>query len=53
MATKKPSNDDDASGNSIPVLSEVVSVRRPAEQFGPDKSAALQTERVAQTLKRA
>ena len=53
MVTKKPSNESEASGNSIPVLSEVVSLRRPAGQLGPERIAALQTELVAQTLKTA
>lgn len=53
MATKKSSDDPPSSGNSIPVLSEVVSLRRPSASLGPERIAALQTELVAQTLKAA
>jgi hypothetical protein len=61
VATKKPhshgnDNGDDAKGSaggSIPVLSEVVSLRRPATALSSERLAALQTELVAQTLKTA
>ncbi len=49
MVTKKSSSD----GGSIPVLSEVVSLRRPNTALAPEKLAALQTELVAQALKTA
>jgi hypothetical protein len=53
VATKKPSSDGDSTSGSIPVLSEVVSLRRPGAALAPEKLAALQTELVAQTLKTA
>ena len=53
MATKKPSDETGSTNGSIPVLSEVVSLRRPNANLGPEKIAALQTELVAQTLKTA
>ena len=53
MATKKSSSDAGASSGSIPVLSEVVSLRRPSAHLSPERLAALQTELVAQSLKTA
>jgi fructose 1,6-bisphosphatase len=53
VATKKPSDEAGSAGGSIPVLSEVVSLRRPSAHLGPDRIAALQSELVAQTLKTA
>jgi len=53
VATKKHSSDGGSTSGSIPVLSEVVSLRRPNASLAPEKLAALQTELVAQTLKTA
>ncbi|MGH8264717.1 MAG: hypothetical protein ACRET4_14665 [Steroidobacteraceae bacterium] len=53
MASKKHSDETGSGSGSIPVLSEVVSLRRPTAHLAPDKIAALQTELVAQTLKTA
>lgn len=53
MATKKSSSDAGASSGPIPVLSEVVSLRRPSANLSPERLAALQTELVAQSLKTA
>jgi hypothetical protein len=60
VATKKPhspnSQGNDSTGatsGSIPVLSEVVSLRRPASTLSAGRLALLQTELVAQTLKTA
>lgn len=58
MATKKPHShgggqDSGSTSGSIPVLSEVVSLRKPAGAIGAERIAALQSEIVSQTLKTA
>ncbi len=59
MANKKPhsggeetaGHDTSSTSGSIPVLSEVVSLRKAAPAFGAERIAALQSEIVSQTLK--
>ena len=61
MAIKKPhshgqdsgNNDTGSTSGAIPVLSEVVSLRKPAAALSSERLAALQTELVARTLKTA
>jgi hypothetical protein len=53
VATRKSHSDTGSTSGSIPVLSEVVSLRRPAAALNPERLAALQTELIARTLKTA
>jgi hypothetical protein len=58
VANKKPHShgggpDTGSTSGSIPVLSEVVSLRKPAPAIGAERIAALQSEIVSQTLKTA
>jgi hypothetical protein len=61
VANKKPhsggqetgGNDTGSTGGSIPVLSEVVSLRKASPAISAERIAALQSEIVSQTLKTA
>jgi hypothetical protein len=53
VATRKSHSDTGSTSGSIPVLSEVVSLRRPVATLNPERLAALQTELIARTLKTA